>query len=88
MPNETLERIIEEVKQLSDEEQRQLRRMLDSWHPVPPEVTAEQKALLLQRLLEDGVISALPTGDHLRPEPDAIHVQGRPVSETLLEDRG
>lgn len=92
MPEVTLERVIEEVKQLTDEEQRQLRGVLDSWLPTSKqqEWTPEQEALLLGSLVKKGVVTRLPS---FAPDLERVRtrkpitVRGRPVSETLLEDR-
>jgi len=55
----------------------------DALQPTPPEA----RAALAQRLLEQGAISAVPTG-RLAPPPRPITVRGRPVSETIIEERG
>jgi len=50
--------------------------------PVSEEAHARVVALLRQ----DGLLTTLPTRP-LGPPPPPIHVQGPPVSQTLLEDR-
>ncbi len=55
----------------------------DALQPTPPEA----RAALAQRLLEQGAISAVPTG-RSAPPPRPITVRGRPVSETIIEERG
>lgn len=82
MASELFQRLAEEVKQLSPEEQAELRKNLEK--------------LLLdevdRRLLARGVISRIP------PPPTEediarwraykpITVQGKPLSETIIEDR-
>jgi len=46
----------------------------------------EGHARLIQRLLDKGLLTELPTG-RLGPPPRPITVLGPPVSQTLLEDR-
>lgn len=93
MAEATLERVAEEVKSLTPEEQQQLRRLLDSWlaeSPQQSDAADDLKAkeeLLTQRLLEKGILRKLPTGERLHQQFQPIPVIGRPVSETLLEDR-
>lgn len=97
MPATTLERVVEEAKSLTPQEQQQLREMLDDWLPKTPtasEIAAmtekEKEQLLLQRMLDKGLISQLPTRDakddkYVRHAP--IVVQGEPVSETIIRER-
>lgn len=94
MPTATLERVVEDVKTLTAQEQRQLREMLDDWLPKSPtesEIAGmtekEKEQLLLQRLLEKGIISKIPSGERSQQQFKPVKVLGRPVSETLLEDR-
>lgn len=55
----------------------------DALRPTPPEA----RAALARHLLEQGAISAIPTG-RTAPAPRPIPVRGRPVSETIIEERG
>ncbi len=55
----------------------------DILRPTPPEA----RAAFARHLLEQGAISAIPTG-RPGPPPRPITVRGRPVSETLIEERG
>lgn len=93
MAKATLERVVEEARSLTEQEQQQLRTMLDAWLTDPPEsgVAAEElkakEHLLTQRLLEKGIISKLPTGERSQQQFKPVKVLGQPVSETLLEDR-
>lgn len=77
MPEVTLERVAEEVKSLTADEQRQLRGMLDDWLSKPPaedstggDMEAKEQ-LLLQRLLEKGIISKIPSGPAVAPAVQA-----------------
>ncbi len=99
MENVTLDRAAEIAKALRPEEQLQLRAMIDSWQTETPaemlvETTLEQERRLAEHLLAEGIIENLPARhrEGYNPEDDAdrhppIAVRGRPVSETLLEDR-
>ena len=89
MAQETLERIVEDLKTLTPQEQQQLRLLLDR-NVAVSSGDAQGQQRLLERLLEKGVIGSIPprldqeeAGDFHAP----IEVRGRPVSETLLEDR-
>ena len=82
MPSELLQRLAEEVKQLSPEEQGELKKQLE--RSLADEVT--------RRLVAKGLMSRLPT-----PPSEAdleriqnwqpIAIQGKPLSETVIEDR-
>ncbi len=100
MENVTLDRAAEIVKALTPQEQLQLRAMIDSWQvetptETPAETTPEQQRRLAEHLFAEGMIENLPARyrEGYDPEDGAdrhppIVVRGRPVSETLLEDRG
>ena len=92
MSGANLEKIIQEVKALTPDEQRQVKDLIDSLLRASEEATASMSPedLLEQRLLEAGVISEipkrLPTPEHLR-DFKPIEVKGKPVSETIIEER-
>lgn len=52
-----------------------------------PPVSDEAHARLVQSLQNAGLLTALPTHPGQTTPFEPILVQGRPVSETLLEDR-
>lgn len=94
LENVTLERAVEVVRALRPEQQQQLRRLMDTWQPMPVETTPEQERQIAEHLLAKGLIVSLPAryreGYNLEEAADQhppIVVQGLPVSETLLEDR-
>lgn len=64
--------------------------MTPTLEPVPEEEVRlrEQaaRAAFVQRLLAEGLIPAVPTG-RPGPPPRPVPVQGRPISETLVEER-
>ena len=83
-----LDRVFEEVKALTPGEQKQLREMLDSLlASAAPQITEEE---FEQRLLEKGIISRIPPPiTDLAPYRDRklIEVTGKPLSETIIEER-
>lgn len=84
----TLEKILEEIKSLTPAEQAQVRELLDS---LPPQQQAPpSRAEYEQHLLATGVVSHLPTRQPPSPERKAfkpIEVEGKPISETIIEER-
>ncbi len=83
-----LAQIIEEVKSLSELERRQLKHLLDTLPSQGQELTREQQLdhLLLQR----GIISRIPPPiTDYRPYENRkpIEVRGKPLSETIIEER-
>ena len=83
-----LSRIMDEVKRLTSDEQRQLRAAIDqllSLSAAPP--TEEQ---FERELVEAGILDELPrppgaSGPTRKRKP--IDVKGKPLSETIVEDR-
>ena len=86
----TLERAVEVVRALTPAEQQQLRKLMDSWPAAPRETTKEQQRRLAEALLAKGLLTHIPQDAYTEAAKDRhepIQVAGRPVSETLLEDR-
>lgn len=86
MAKTTLEHIVEEIKSLAADEQWQLREILDAML-VPTEEEAKRQALH-QALRAAGLITQVrqPRAIDLSPR-QRIYVQGKPVSETIIEER-
>lgn len=88
MTTSNLDRIIDEVKMLTPDEQRNLRDMVDELlAKTAPQMTEEE---FEQRLLEKGVISRIPPPiTDLTPYRNRklIEVKGKPLSETIIEER-
>lgn len=85
MGTRTLERVLTEVKMLSQEEQQQLRDTLDRWlqHDRPED-------RLEHVLVEAGLLrTRRPQAGDTTPSTSfaPVAVRGRPVSETLIEER-
>jgi hypothetical protein len=93
MSSTSLEKVIEGVKALTPGERRQVRELIDSLPENPAETQEEllsPEDLLERRLLDRGVISEIPKRNF---DPDTykefepIEVKGKPVSETIIEER-
>lgn len=85
----TLDEIIEEVKTLTCNEQQKLRELLDVLLKVPPVQSPEDE--LERKLFEAGLLSEIkpPITDftpYQNRKPIEI-IEGKPVSETLIEER-
>jgi hypothetical protein len=87
----TLDRIKEEVKTLGAEELRQVRELVDSLlvEPAKPKMTEEEFA---QYLAAKGVISLPDEARRGEAEEEfddyePIVVEGKPLSEMIIEDR-
>ena len=83
-------RLLEQVKTLSPEEREQLRLLMGQQPMATNELLKEDQ--LQQLLLERGVISRIPP----KPTPEdiarfnawkPIPIQGKPISQTIIEDR-
>jgi hypothetical protein len=89
MANATLHKLIEEVKVLTSDEQRQLRELLDRLLIQQAESQSYGDALE-QKLLEVGLLSESkpPITDFTQfPNRKPIEVKGKPLSEIILEER-
>lgn len=88
MTTSNLDRVFEEVKALTPDEQRNLRDRVDELLATSsPQMTEEE---FEQRLLEKGIISRIPSPiTDLTPYRNRklIEVKGKPLSETIIEER-
>lgn len=89
----TMEQIVRQIKTLTAEEQAQLRVLLGA--DALSETPSDTERATLEHLLAKGIIARIPDRyqEGYRPDPQEkiftpVAVIGRPVSETLLEDRG
>lgn len=92
MSSTSLETVIEELKALTPAEQKKVRELIDSLLEASAETssTLSPEDLLDQRLLEAGVISEIPrriTDFTPYQNRKPIEVKGKPVSETIIEER-
>ncbi|HTU21360.1 MAG TPA: hypothetical protein VMG10_25120 [Gemmataceae bacterium] len=86
----SFEQVWQAVQTLTPRQQRRLRKLLDALHFMPQPLTPEEQLQLL--LLKDGVIDQIP-----RPlreaerqtfrEYKAVPIEGKPLSETVIEER-
>jgi hypothetical protein len=80
-----LDRVIEEVKALTPDEQGKLRELLDRL--LAPQMTEEE---FHQRLLERGVIGHIPPriiDPVFEANRKPVEIEGKPVSEIIIEER-
>jgi hypothetical protein len=85
MASATLERVVEEVKAMTPDEQQQLRDVLNELLSNPQNI----EYLLQKSLHESGLLSEIKpsrTGQTRRAFKP-IEVKGKPVSETIIEER-
>lgn len=85
MSQSVLDRIIEEARALSLEEQRQLRNRLDEWLQ-----SQGKQRQLEQMLLDAGLMVEIPpssAGSALARHFQPVEVKGKPISETIIEGR-
>lgn len=93
MSSTSLETVIEELKALTPAEQKKVRELIDSLLEASAETSSNHLSsedLLDQRLLEAGVISEIPpriTDFTPYQNRKPIEVKGKPVSETIIEER-
>ena len=85
----TVERVLEEVKTLTPGEQRQVHTLLDSLleNQANPQTTEDE---FLRMLLQKGIITNIPNPADDADEDDEfepVEVQGKPLSETVIEER-
>jgi len=86
----TLEKVLEEVKRLAPDERQRLREMLDTLPDADEAEMRRREAEFERRLLEKGLTVKLPLpASSAMPfeEYEPIKVQGKPVSETIIEER-
>lgn len=84
----TLDNIIEEVRQLSPDEQRQLIVQLNAIVPASNEDELEDE--FERELIAEGVVGEVKPLLHDDPEfysYQPVKVEGQPVSETIIEER-
>lgn len=79
--SQTLQNVLEEIKNLSPEELAQLRQEVEKL--VQPSSARE---VFLERLKMSGVLKDIKTPTH-RVHTERVEVTGKPVSETIIEER-
>jgi len=89
MAHSTFDKILAEAKALPPDEQRQLRDKLNEWLDTPQAPPSE--AEFEQHLVQQGILSKVPPpitdlSPYLHRKP--IQIKGKPLSETIIEERG
>ena len=88
MTTSNLDRVIEEVKALTPDEQRRLREWLDRLlAPPAPQMT---EAEFEQWLFERGIIGHIPSrviDPVFEANRKPVEIEGKPVSEIIIEER-
>ncbi|MEN3335637.1 MAG: hypothetical protein V7641_5002 [Blastocatellia bacterium] len=88
MTTSNLDQLIEEVRALSPDDQRKLRELLDDLlAPPTPQMSEEE---FEQHLLTKGIISEIPppiTDLTAFENRKLMEVKGKPLSETVIEER-
>jgi hypothetical protein len=82
--------VLDEIKKLSPSEKQQVINALLESEDDQPKSDDEKRAELYRRLLAEGIIKSLPTRQGRPPELSdfkPITVEGKPVSETIIEER-
>ena len=80
--------IVEAIDSCTPEERRRLRAILSAAPQPPPDCRKQEE--LARLLLADGVISRIPppvTGSAPYEEWEPIRIEGKPLSETIIEER-
>lgn len=81
-----MQKIVEEVLRLDPAEQEELRAQLDRLQP--DRVVSSHDLEYRQRLLDSGLLTNLPRAQRAEePEIAPVEIKGKPVSETILEER-
>lgn len=87
MGEATLVKVVEEVKALPVEDQRRLRDMLDAWLTPKTPMTEDE---FDQYLYKIGLLGRMPLPiTDLEPyqNRDMLEVEGKPLSEIIIEER-
>ena len=87
MVTSRLDRVFEEVKLLNPGEQRELGEMLKTLldESQPPSIEDVNRKLIERGLITEGTRASLSVEEFERYTP--VAVRGKPVSQTLIEER-
>jgi hypothetical protein len=85
----SLEEIVNAVKALPPEEQAELRRRLEALPDQPGELARDLNERAQRALYEAGLLSEIkpPIADPRPYRRDPITIKGKPLSETVIEER-
>jgi len=90
MPKVTVLKVIEEIKTLTPAEQEQVREVLAQLPTATVSTDEEKRQRLFEELYRDGLIDKMPEHARDRAAFDnytPVPIQGKPLSETVIEDR-
>ena len=86
MAQETLNQILVQAKTLELEELQQLQRTLQTY--LNEKVQSDPQAAFHQSLIDAGLVKQIKRpSQHLISERRLVQVEGKPVSETIMEER-
>ncbi len=85
MSSQVLEQVVEQIKSLTLDEQLQVRDLINEILLTPEEIDRQ----LQERLFKAGLVSEIKPPRSSLPERNfnPIEVKGKPVSETIIEER-
>ena len=85
MSSQALEQVVGQIKKLSAEEQIEVRGLLNQITLTPEEIDRR----IQEDLLAEGLVSEikLPRSSLFESEFKPIEIQGKPISETIIEER-
>ena len=85
MTKELLEKVVDEIKSLTAEEQIQVRDLLNELLLSPEAIDR----LIQEDMLKEGLVSDIKPPRSSLPERNfkPIEVKGKPVSDTIIEER-
>lgn len=84
-----LEKIVDEIKALTPEQRQRVREMLDNAE-TPEQELQRREDEFKQRLLDKGIVIHIPLENvELLPFENyvPIEIEGKPLSETIIEER-
>ncbi|MBI3823948.1 MAG: hypothetical protein HY289_14865 [Planctomycetes bacterium] len=86
MPDLSLNNVLEAAQKLTPDEQRQLRARLEE-RPTQPDESDQMRAFH-QALLASGLVTTIkPQRPDRAGQRRLIAVEGKPISETIIEER-
>src|SRR5262249_894555 len=91
MASEHFDRLLTEAKALPRDEQERLRNLLDYWLAIPPAQPRSKSDETNERMLKAGTISRVPpplTDLARYRDRRPVEIQGEPLSETIIRERG
>lgn len=85
MAQATLNHVLEQIKMLEPDELRQVDQAIKQ--QLKPMTDAEKRVAVHQALLTSGLVKKIKTLPANLPEAPAVPIQGKPLSETIIEER-